>query len=66
MERITFCAACGESTSYKAPRCTSCGAPLRRQRFRSLPMPRPTPLAILVAVAVVALGIAVVTGIVYR
>ena len=64
MERITFCASCGEANSIRAVRCESCDAPLRKVRdWRGLlaRIPKPTPLAILVCAAVVALAVAIVT-----
>lgn len=67
MERITFCAACGEANSIKATHCENCGAPLRKVRDWKVMLqsiPKPTPLALLVALAVVSLGVAVATFVV--
>ncbi|MHC4938242.1 MAG: hypothetical protein ACYTHK_04670 [Planctomycetota bacterium] len=64
MERITFCAACGEPNPIKSARCESCDAPLRKVRdWKGMvqSLPKPTPLMLLVAAAVIALGIAVWT-----
>ena len=64
MERITFCASCGEPNSMRALRCESCDAPLKKVRdWRGVmaSIPRPSPLALLVAAAVVALAVAVWT-----
>ena len=64
MERITFCASCGEANSIRSVRCESCDAPLRKVRdWRGAiaAIPRPTPLALLVSAAVVALLVAIWT-----
>jgi len=64
VERITFCASCGEANSIRAVRCESCDAPLRKVRdWKGVVsrIPRPSPLSWLVAAAVLALGMAVWT-----
>jgi len=70
VERVTFCPACGSSTPQSKPRCETCNAPLRRERFRWLPrlptLPTPSALVLLVALAAVALIVAIVTAILYR
>ena len=68
MERITFCAACGEANSIKATHCENCQAPLRKVRdWRAIvqSIPRASPLALLVAAAVISLGIAVATYVLF-
>ena len=69
MEKITFCTSCGEANSFKAARCESCDAPLRKVRdWKAIlrEIPRPTPLSLLVAGAVIALGVALWTYVVTR
>ena len=63
MERITFCATCGEANSLKLERCTACGAPLRKLPGRRLALKKPSGLTVLVVLAVLCLAIAVVTKI---
>jgi len=61
VERITFCASCGEANSIRSVRCESCDAPLRNVRdWRKVlaGIPRPTPLSLLVCAAAAALLVA--------
>jgi hypothetical protein len=64
VERITFCAACGEPSSARTTRCESCDAPLRKLKFARLRMPRVSPLSILIAIAVIAVAVAIATHVI--
>ena len=69
MERITFCASCGEANPIKAVRCGSCDAPLRHVRDWKAVLarvPRPSPLGVLVSVAVLAVLVALGTYVFLR
>lgn len=69
MERITFCASCGEANPFKAVRCAACDAPLRHVRdWRAVlaKIPRPSPLGVLVSAAVLAVLVALGTYVLLR